>query len=114
MITLDSRMTLRRAGRRALLFALVLGALLLAACQRGDSVPWQLTNVTGHMPDLDFSLVDDHGKAVTEITPERSYSRAEDYQQHYFANHPNQGYCAVVVAPKVAKFKKTFASRVAH
>ena len=54
-----------------------------------------------------------HGKAVTEIAPEQSYSRAEDYHQHYFANHPNQGYCAVVVAPKVAKFKKTFASRVA-
>ena len=53
-----------------------------------------------------------HGRAVTELLPETNYSRAEDYHQHYFANHPNQGYCAMVVAPKVDKFKKTFASRV--
>ena len=37
---------------------------------------------------------------------------AEDYHQHYFANHPGQGYCAYVVAPKVEKFRKTFADRV--
>ena len=53
------------------------------------------------------------GRAVTEVQPEQNWSRAEDYHQHYFANHPNQGYCAMVVAPKVAKFCKTFADRVA-
>jgi peptide-methionine (S)-S-oxide reductase len=53
------------------------------------------------------------GRVVTEILPERNYSKAEDYHQHYFANHPNQGYCAMVVAPKVEKFRKTFAARVA-
>ena len=52
------------------------------------------------------------GRVVTELLPEQTYSRAEDYHQHYFANHPNQGYCAMVVAPKVEKFKKTFAARV--
>jgi peptide-methionine (S)-S-oxide reductase len=52
------------------------------------------------------------GRVVTEVLPERNYSRAEDYHQHYFANHPNQGYCAMVVAPKVEKFKQTFASKV--
>jgi len=52
------------------------------------------------------------GRVVTELAPEANYSRAEDYHQHYFANHPNQGYCAMVVAPKVEKFRKTFASRV--
>ena len=52
------------------------------------------------------------GRAVTELLPELNYSRAEDYHQHYFANHPNQGYCAMVVAPKVEKFTKTFASKV--
>jgi peptide-methionine (S)-S-oxide reductase len=50
------------------------------------------------------------GKAVTEIVPLDNYSRAEDYHQHYFANHPGQGYCAFVVAPKVETFKKTFAA----
>ena len=53
-----------------------------------------------------------NGRVVTELLPEQNYSRAEDYHQHYFANHPNQGYCAMVVAPKVEKFKKTFASKV--
>ncbi len=48
---------------------------------------------------------------VTELMPEQNYSRAEDYHQHYFANHPGQGYCALVVAPKVEKFKRSFAAR---
>ncbi|RZA18543.1 MAG: peptide-methionine (S)-S-oxide reductase, partial [Proteobacteria bacterium] len=34
------------------------------------------------------------------------------YHQNYFEQHPGQGYCAFVVAPKVAKFRKTFADKV--
>jgi peptide-methionine (S)-S-oxide reductase len=52
------------------------------------------------------------GRAVTELVPEANYSRAENYHQHYYANNPGQGYCAFVVAPKVEKFKKTFAARL--
>lgn len=52
------------------------------------------------------------GRVVTELEPVDNYWRAEDYHQHYFANHPGQGYCAFVVAPKVEKFRKTFAQRV--
>ncbi len=51
------------------------------------------------------------GQVVTEVTPERNYWRAEAYHQNYFAQHPGQGYCAFVVAPKVEKFRKTFAAR---
>jgi peptide-methionine (S)-S-oxide reductase len=46
---------------------------------------------------------------VTEVLPLSNYSAAEDYHQDYFANNPNQGYCMAVTAPKVAKFRKTFA-----
>ena len=46
---------------------------------------------------------------VTELEPLRSFWPAEDYHQHYFANHPGQGYCAFVVAPKVEKFRRTMA-----
>ncbi len=53
------------------------------------------------------------GRVVTELVPEANWSKAEDYHQHYFENHPNQGYCAMVVAPKVEKFRKTFAAKVA-
>lgn len=52
------------------------------------------------------------GGVVTELKALANYSRAEDYHQHYFANHPNQGYCAFVVGPKVEKFKRTFKARV--
>jgi peptide-methionine (S)-S-oxide reductase len=52
------------------------------------------------------------GRVVTELAAESNYSPAEGYHQHYFASHPGQGYCAMVVAPKVAKFRKTFAARV--
>lgn len=45
---------------------------------------------------------------VTELKPLANYSKAEAYHQHYFAQHPGQGYCAFVVAPKVEKFRKTF------
>lgn len=48
---------------------------------------------------------------VTEVRPVANYWRAEDYHQRYFENHPNQGYCAFVVAPKLDKFRKTFAAR---
>lgn len=49
---------------------------------------------------------------VTELEPVRNYWPAEDYHQNYFENHPGQGYCAFVVAPKVEKFRRTFAHRV--
>lgn len=49
---------------------------------------------------------------VTEVLPLANYSRAEDYHQRYFEQHPGQGYCAYVVAPKVEKFRRTFAERV--
>ncbi len=65
MIPFHLRTTLRHAGRLTLMLALLLGSLLLVACNRGDAIEWRLTNVTGHMPDLDFRLVDDQGKAVT-------------------------------------------------
>lgn len=45
---------------------------------------------------------------VTELSPAEAYYKAEDYHQNYFRQHPLQGYCAFVVAPKVAKFRKVF------
>ena len=45
---------------------------------------------------------------VTELADLPTYYRAEDYHQNYFNNHPDQGYCAFVVSPKVSKFRKQF------
>jgi peptide-methionine (S)-S-oxide reductase len=52
------------------------------------------------------------GAIVTEVVPEAPWFRAEDEHQDYFRQHPLQGYCAFVVAPKVAKFRKTFTNRL--
>ncbi len=49
---------------------------------------------------------------VTEVTKFDKFYPAEDYHQEYFANNPAQPYCAAVVAPKVAKFRKQFLSRL--
>ena len=49
---------------------------------------------------------------VTEIVAVNNYYDAEDYHQDYFKNNPQNQYCSMVVAPKLAKFKKTFASRL--
>lgn len=43
---------------------------------------------------------------VTEIVPLKKFYPAEDYHQDYFAKNPLQGYCRVVVSPKVAKFRQ--------
>ena len=49
---------------------------------------------------------------VTEVTPAETFWIAEDYHQEYFANHPYKPYCAFVVSPKVAKFRKKFPAQV--
>lgn len=49
---------------------------------------------------------------VTELTEFRNFYPAEEYHQEYFARNPYQPYCMAVIAPKVAKFRKTFADRL--
>ncbi|MGZ8272652.1 MAG: peptide-methionine (S)-S-oxide reductase MsrA [Burkholderiaceae bacterium] len=51
------------------------------------------------------------GKVATEVTPAPDYFRAEMHHQEYFRHNAAQGYCMFVVAPKVAKFRKTFAAK---
>lgn len=45
---------------------------------------------------------------VTEVVPYDTFYVAEDYHQEYFANNPEQGYCRIVIAPKVTKFRKQY------
>ena len=51
-------------------------------------------------------------KIVTKIEPLRNFYPAEEYHQNYFAKNPTQGYCQMVVAPKVHTVRKNFASRI--
>lgn len=49
---------------------------------------------------------------VTEITPFMNYYAAEAYHQNYYNLNPNQGYCSMVIAPKVIKFRKMFKDKL--
>ncbi|MBN7821896.1 peptide-methionine (S)-S-oxide reductase MsrA [Bowmanella yangjiangensis] len=49
---------------------------------------------------------------VTEVTALSNYHQAEDYHQDYFRNNPQNQYCNMVVAPKLAKFRQKFAARL--
>ncbi len=49
---------------------------------------------------------------VTEVTPFDQFYIAEDYHQEYFKNNGFQPYCRVVIAPKVAKFRRKFTERL--
>jgi peptide-methionine (S)-S-oxide reductase len=45
---------------------------------------------------------------VTEITPAGDFYIAENYHQDYYQNNPEQGYCAIVIPPKIAKLRNSF------
>jgi peptide-methionine (S)-S-oxide reductase len=49
---------------------------------------------------------------VTAVTPAPVFYPAEEYHQEYFRRNPGQGYCRVVIAPKVAKFRKEHLERL--
>ena len=51
-------------------------------------------------------------KIVTEITPINNYSVAENYHQDYYNNNKNQGYCRMVINPKLEKFTKKYKSKL--
>ncbi|MDX1932628.1 MAG: peptide-methionine (S)-S-oxide reductase MsrA [Capsulimonadales bacterium] len=46
---------------------------------------------------------------VTEVTPFTNWFNAEDYHQNYYKSNPNQGYCRMVIEPKVLKFRRKYA-----
>ncbi len=49
---------------------------------------------------------------VTQLVPYEAFYPAEDYHQQYFERNPLQGYCRVVIAPKVAKFRQKYLERL--
>ena len=50
----------------------------------------------------------------TEIRPSATFWPAEQYHADYFSLHPEQGYCQMVIAPKVSKFKKQFSAKLSE
>ena len=49
---------------------------------------------------------------VTEVVPLTKFYPAEDYHREYYDRNPEQGYCQVVISPKVAKLRQKFAEKL--
>jgi peptide-methionine (S)-S-oxide reductase len=52
------------------------------------------------------------GAIVTEVVPLTKFYPAEDYHREYYDRNPEQGYCQVVISPKVAKLRQKFAEKL--
>jgi peptide-methionine (S)-S-oxide reductase len=61
--------------------------------------------------ELESSRVWDH-PIVTEVKPFERFYPAETYHQEYFRRNPDQAYCRIVIAPKVAKFRQHFLEKL--
>jgi peptide-methionine (S)-S-oxide reductase len=88
--------------------------------RQGNDVGTQYRSVIFHHSDEQRRVAEDvmreaqsqiDARIVTQLAPVPEYYRAETYHQEYFRHNPAQGYCMFVVAPKVAKFRKTFAAK---
>ena len=53
------------------------------------------------------------GRVVTEVAALDNFSVAESYHQRYYANHPDEGYCAAVIGPKLDMLRRGFGDRLA-
>lgn len=73
--------------------------------------PEQKATAQAVIADLNAARVFDK-PIVTEVTGVTRFYPAEDYHQEYFRKNPYQPYCQVVVSPKVAKLRKSFAAKL--
>ena len=85
--------------------------------RQGSDVGEQYRSVAFYRDDAQKSAIEKaiadagthwNGKVVTQVVPFRQFYKAENYHQEYFKLHGTQPYCQLVVAPKVAKFRKLF------
>lgn len=60
------------------------------------------------MSEVDAAKIYDQ-PIITEINKFEIFYPAESYHQNYYANHPERGYCQMVITPKVSKFRQKFA-----
>ena len=69
--------------------------------------PEQKATAEQLIAELEASKVWDH-PIVTKVTPFERFYPAEAHHQEYFKRNPDQAYCRIVIAPKVAKFRKRY------
>ena len=75
--------------------------------------PQQRSEAEREIAELSASEVWDN-PIVTEVVPLEEFYPAEEYHQRYFERNPDQGYCRMVVGPKVAKFRKKFLDKLSR
>lgn len=73
--------------------------------------PEQEVEAEGMIRELEASAVWDQ-PIVTEVRPFTAFYPAEEYHQQYYRKNPEQAYCQVVIAPKLAKFRKKFVAKL--
>ncbi|MBA3240421.1 MAG: peptide-methionine (S)-S-oxide reductase MsrA [Acidobacteria bacterium] len=73
--------------------------------------PEQQEIVARTIAELDAAKIWD-APIITEVVPFERFYEAEDYHQDYYRQNPNQGYCRMIVAPKVAKFRQHFLEKL--
>ena len=85
--------------------------------RQGNDVGEQYRSIAFYRDDVQKAAIEKaiadarahwNGKVVTAVEPFRQFYKAENYHQEYFKLHGTQPYCQLVVAPKVAKFRKLF------
>jgi peptide-methionine (S)-S-oxide reductase len=88
--------------------------------RQGNDVGSQYRSVIFHHSDEQRRVAEEvmreaqsqlEAPVITQLKPAPEYFRAETYHQEYFRHNAAQGYCMFVVAPKVAKFRKTFSAK---
>ncbi|MDK2594973.1 peptide-methionine (S)-S-oxide reductase MsrA [Pseudoalteromonas obscura] len=85
--------------------------------RQGNDIGTQYRSVIFYHTDEQQALAQAHicaiqahyeAPIVTELSAAEIFYDAEQYHQNYFDENPNQGYCSIMIAPKVAKFEQRF------
>ena len=87
-------------------------ALVISGTLSGQTLTLNLKAGAFGRADITVRAADSTGQVVTEVMPVPDYYGAETRHQEYFRHNAAQGYCMFVVAPKVEKFRRTFASKL--
>ena len=89
--------------------------------QQGADKGTQYRSVVYYQNDDEKRVIEDsitkaqksfESKIVTEVSPLGDVYKAEDYHQNYYALNPSQGYCQVVIVPKLKKFMSNFSDKL--
>lgn len=76
------------------------------------TTPEQTAEARAFIDELEHSA-EGGDPIVTTVEEDAVFYPAEDYHKNYYANNKNQGYCQVIIAPKLQKVQKEFADLLA-